>query len=222
MKTDAQIQQDVMEEMNWEPQLNATQIGVAVKDGIVTLSGTVDTYLKKRKAEKAAKRVKGVKAVAEDIEVKLSGFGKKNDTELAEAVLIALKWNSAVKEEKVKVKVENGWITLDGEAEWLFQRNAATRAVEHLNGVVGVTNLISIKPHLDAKVVKSKIESAFQRSASLDSDRINIETIGNRIILKGKVRSWAEKIDAENAAWKSPGVEIVENKLEIDPMVLVF
>ncbi len=216
MKTDSEIQKDVMDELNWEPILTATEIGVAVKNGIVTLSGAVDSYAKKVAAEKAAKRVAGVKAVAEDIEVKISGTGKRNDTEIAEAVLNELKWHSSVQEDKIKIKVENGWVTMEGEVDWEFQRSAVNKVVENLVGVSGIINNIKVAPRLKAKDIKQKITAAFHRSATIDSEKINIDTTGNKVILKGKVRSWAEKKDAENAAWLAPGVTSVENKIEID------
>ena len=222
MKTDSEIQKNVMEELKWEPFLKASEIGVAVKDGIVTLSGTVDTYGKKVSAEKAAKRVAGVKAVAEDIEVKLSSGGKRNDTEIAEAVLNALKWHSAVQEDKIKIKVEDGWVTLEGNVEWEFQRSAARTSVEHLLGVVGISNNIKIVPTLSATEVKRKISSAFQRSATVDSEKINIAVDGSKVILTGKVRSYVEKRDAEKAAWLAPVVNRVENKLEIVSDVFVY
>lgn len=222
MKTDSEIQKNVMEELKWEPFLKASEIGVAVKNGIVTLSGTVDTYGKKVSAEKAAKRVAGVKAVAEDIEVKLSSGGKRNDTEIAEAVLNALKWHSAVQEDKIKIKVEDGWVTLEGNVEWEFQRSAARTSVEHLMGVVGISNNIKIVPSLSATEVKRKISSAFQRSATVDSEKINIAVDGSKVILTGKVRSYVEKRDAEKAAWLAPGVNRVENKLEIVSDVFVY
>lgn len=216
MKTDSEIQKNVMAELKWTPQLNSTEIGVAVKNGIVTLSGTVDTYGKKVAAENAAKKLAGVKAVAEDIEVKLSNTGKRNDSEIAEAVVNALKWHSAVQEEKIKVKVENGWVTLEGEVEWEFQKNAARIMIENLIGVVGISNMIKIVPILSAKEVKNKISSAFQRSATIDAEKVNIEVEGGKIILTGKVRSYAEKKDAETAAWLAPGVNKVENRLDVD------
>lgn len=222
MKTDAEIQKDVMEELRWEPLLNASEIGVAVKNGIVTLSGTVDTYGKKVAAEDAAKSVAGVKAVAEDIEVRLSSFGTRNDTEIAQAVMNALKWHSAVQEDKIKVKVENGWVTLEGEVEWEFQKSAARTMVENLTGVVGIINNIKIQPSVVATDVKRKINAAFHRSATVDSEKINLEVAGSKVILKGKVRSYAEKKDAENAAWLAPGVDRVENKLEIDTEVFAY
>jgi len=215
MQTDSDIQKNVMEELKWEPFLKASEIGVAVKNGIVTLSGTVDMYSKKMSAEKAAKRVAGVKAVAEEIQVKLSSGTKKNDTEIAEAVLNALKWHSAVQEDKIKVKVENGWVTLDGEAEWEFQRRSAKTSVENLLGVAGITNNIKIKPSLSAADIKNKITSAFHRSATVDSGKVDVTVTGSKVVLSGNVRSYSEKKDAEDAAWLAPGVISVENNLDV-------
>ena len=222
MKTDIEIQKDVLDELKWEPYLNATEIGVAVKNGIVTLSGTVNSYLKKTRAEKAAKRVSGVKAVAEDIEVKYADSLLKNDTEIAETILSALKWHSAINEEKIKVKVEDGIVTLDGEVDWEFQRNSAVMQIENLIGVKRIVNNITIKSGIVPKELKQKVNSAFHRSATIDAEKINIEVTGSKVILTGKVRSWAEKNDAENAVWAAQGVNKVENNLEIDMEVFAF
>lgn len=222
MKSDSEIQKNVMEELSWEPLLNASEIGVAVKNGVVTLSGTVNTYSKKLAAEEAAKRVLGVKAVAEDLEVLIPVLGKKTDADIAQAVINALKWHTSVPDEKIKVKVENGWVTLDGEVEWEFQRNSARTAVKNLAGVVGISNNIAIVPTLKISDVKNKITSAFQRSATIDAEKITISSEGSKVILTGKVRSYVEKRDAEKAAWLAPGVNKVENKLEIDAEVYAF
>ncbi|OFY87415.1 MAG: ornithine aminotransferase [Bacteroidetes bacterium RIFCSPLOWO2_12_FULL_35_15] len=222
MKSDSEIQKDVMEELRWEPLLNASEIGVAVKNGIVTLSGTVNTYSKKLAAEEAAKRVMGVKAVAIDIEVKIALLGKKTDADIAEAVISALKWHTSVPDEKIKVKVENGWVTLDGQLEWEYQRIAAKNAVNNLTSVAGVTNNIKIVSTIKTTDVKNKIAAAFQRSATVDAERIKILAEGSKVILTGKVRSYVEKRDAENAAWLAPGVDTVENKLEIDTEVFAL
>jgi VCBS repeat-containing protein len=215
MKTDLQIQKDVMEELNWEPSLNASEIGVAVKNSVVTLSGKVDTFSKKLTAEKAAKRVAGVKAVAEEIQVGLPMGFAKTDAEIAEAVLIALQWHTSVQEEKVKIKVEEGNVTLEGEVEWEYQRASAKTAIEQLAGIRSITNLITVKPQITALDIRQKISSAFHRSANIDAGRIEVDVSDSKVILTGKVRSLAEKEDAETAAWAAPGITSVENNLEV-------
>jgi osmotically-inducible protein OsmY len=222
MKTDIEIQKDVIDQLKWEPFLNAAEIGVAVKSGIVTLSGQVDTYSKKVLAEKAVKKVSGVKAIAEDIQVGLTPAYKKSDAEIAEAVVNALKWHTMIPEDKIKISVEDGTVKLEGEVEWEYQRNQAKTAVENLMGVRFVTNLVSVKPKITPYELQQKITSSFQRSANIDAARVTAEVIGSKVILRGKVRSFAEKDDAENAVWSAPGVITVENKLTIEEPEYAF
>jgi osmotically-inducible protein OsmY len=215
MKSDAQIQKDVMAQLNWEPILNAAQIGVSVKDGVVTLTGIVDSYLKKSAAEKAAKKVSAVKAVAEEIQVGASASYNKSDTEIAEGILSTLRWHAAVIEDRIKIKVEKGFVTLEGEVEWEYQRTAAKSAIENLTGIRMIYNLISVKPRITATDLKSKISLALQRSARLDANNIDIEVIGSKVFLSGNVQSIKEKEDAESAAWMAPGVSSVENRIAV-------
>lgn len=216
MKSDIEIQQDVMEELKWEPFLNASEIGVAVKNGIVTLSGQVDSYSKKVLAERATKRVAGVKAIAEDIQVGISPGFRRTDAEIADAVYNALKWHTGVQEEKIKIKVEDGSVRLEGEVEWDYQRINAKTAIENLGGVRSVINLITVKPEIKASDIRKKINSAFIRSATIDAEKVDVEVSGNKVILRGKVRSFAEKEDAERAAWAAPGVTTLESNLEVE------
>jgi osmotically-inducible protein OsmY len=216
MKSDYQIQKDVMEELKWQAFLKASEIGVAVKNGVVTLSGNVDSYSKKLAAENAAKKIAGVKAVAEDIEVGISPIYRRTDAEIAEAVLDALKWHTAVQEEKIKIKVEDGNVKLEGEVEWEYQRTMAKTAIENLAGVRFVINLITVKPKISPTDIQEKIIAAFHRSATVDSSKIRAEVEGTKVTLRGTVRSIAEKEDAENAAWFAPGVMSVVNKIEIE------
>lgn len=222
MKTDIQIQKDVMDELKWEPSLNASEIGVAVKNGVVTLSGIVDSYIKKVTAEKAVKKVSGVKAVAEDLQVGLSSDYRKTDAEIADAALNALKWNSAVQKEKVKIKVEDGNVRLDGEVDWAFQRNNIQSAVQWLSGVRSVSNFITIKPLVTPIDIQLKIKAAFQRNAGIDADKVTVTTLGSTATLRGKVRSLAEKDDAEAVAWAAPGINDVENYLEVELPAYAF
>ncbi len=222
MKTNEALRKDVMDELKWDPELRgmSTEIGVAVKDGVVALSGVLDTYWRKVSAEKAAQRVNGVQVVACDIEVKGGSIGKKTDTEIAEAIRNALRWNSAVNDDKIEIKVDNGWITLEGEVEYEYEKRYTQESVEHLMAVRGITNNIKIKTRaIDAHDIHRKISAAYHRSATIDSSAITIEASGSKVTLRGKVRSWAEKKEAENIAWAAPGVMAVDNKIEIDVAV---
>jgi osmotically-inducible protein OsmY len=219
MKTDDEILKDVQDELKWDAYLNSSEIGVSVKNGIVTLTGIVDSYYKKLAAENAVKKVSGVTGVVQKIEVRLSESGKRKDTDIAEAVQNAFKWSVLVPKDKIKIKVENGWVTLEGDVEWEFEKHAALRAVEKLEGVQGVTNNIRVTPRVAPGDIKQKIRSAFLRSATFDSERINVKVDGSTVRLSGKVRSWAEKKEAERQAWLAPGVTRVENDIEIDTEV---
>lgn len=215
MKTDQEIQNDVMDELRWVPTLNSAEIGVAVHNGIVTLSGNVKFYSDKLAAEEAAKRVKGVKAVAEDIEVKLSEDERLSDTQIAESVVKALEWNTSVPHEKIKVKVDDGRVTLEGEVDWLYEKEASENAIRYLAGVSGIGNWITVKPKIDTAIVKENIRKALERSAGFEADKITIDTLGSKVILKGSARSWNERKEVERAAASAPGVTEVDDQLAV-------
>lgn len=215
MKSDAELQRDVMNELTWEPSINAENIGVAAKDGVVTLNGSVDSFAEKWAAERATKRVAGVKAFAENIEVRLPSYSKRTDADIAHTVANVLEWNVDVPHEQIKVMVQDGWVTLSGEVEWHYEKSAAYDAVRSLTGVRAVTNQIVVKPPMVSSEVKAKIEEAFQRNARLDAQKIKVQTHAGQVVLTGTVRSWAEREEAERAACAAPSVCEVLNQLAV-------
>lgn len=209
------LQKQVLDALDWEPSVDATRIGVAVSGGIVTLTGEVPSYPDLWAAERAIKQIIGVKGFANELVVRLPGDAHRSDTDLANSAVKALEWDVQVPHQRIKVRVSNGWITLDGEVPWQFQREAAERAVRHLLGVVGVSNMITLAARVTPKDLKNRIEAAFKRTAELDARMIKINTKGSTVVLEGEVHSWAERDQAERAVWAAPGVMAVEDHLAV-------
>ena len=214
-RTDTQIQSDVIAELKWDPRVQPNEIGVTVKDGVVTLTGWVDSYTKKWAAEEAAHRVRGVKAVANDIEVRLPSSSERTDADIAAAAVRALEWDAFLPVDRIKVTVSKGFVTLEGSVDWQYQKSDAERVVRRLTGVKGVSNLITVKPRVAPSELKRQIEQALVRSAETDAQKITVEADGSKVVLKGTVRSWAERQEAERVAWTAPGVTSVDNRITI-------
>jgi len=215
-KSDSQLQQDVLQELKFEPSITASQIGVTAKDGIVGLTGNVDTYAAKYAAVHAAERVAGVKAVTDELKVDLPAYHVRNDQDIATAAVNALQWDVWVPADSIKVRVDDGWITLEGQVEYKYQQDAAEDAVCNLTGIKGVTNMITLKrPEVSPSEVKTNIEQALRRAAEIDADKITVSVVKDKVVLNGKVSSWAERQEAERAAWSAPGVNEVVDYLDI-------
>jgi osmotically-inducible protein OsmY len=217
MRTDSEIKKDVEDELRWDPDIDATDLAVAVHNGVVALTGFVRSYMQKTQAERDAKRVAGTSGVANDIEVRLPYINKRPDPEIARDAVQKLQNELPYSSQYIKVTARDGWLTLEGSLEWNYQRARAETAVRSVRGVIGVTNDITLKPRVAASDVKLKIQDALQRSAEIDASRIIVEAIGSKVTLKGTVRSWAERTEAERAAWRAPGVTTVENQIAISP-----
>jgi len=213
--TDLELKKAVESELNFEPSINAAEIGVAAKDGIITLSGSVPSYWEKMAAERAAARVSGVKAVVNEVEVHLPGSSERTDEDIARAALNALQWNVLIPSDRITVKVSKGWVTLEGMVDWQFQKTAAEKAVRKLIGVKGVIDLMELKPSVSKGEVKAAIEGALKRLAEIDANKIKVETEDGKVVLSGTVRSWFEREEAERAAWAAPGVRTVEDRIAV-------
>lgn len=212
---DLSLRDHVLSELEFEPSVNASHIGVAVDDGVVTLSGHVGSYAEKLAAEKIVQRLKGVRAIAQEIEVRLSSDKKTGDDQIAQRALDIIAWDTTIPDEKVRIKVQKGWITLSGEVDWYFQRNAAEAAVRKLSGVTGITNSLVIKPRVQAGDIKQRIEKALKRNAELEAENIRVVVAGGRVTLEGQVNAWHERAVAERAAWAAPGVVSVVDHLAL-------
>jgi osmotically-inducible protein OsmY len=217
MKSDSEIERDVRDELKWDPDLDAENIAVSVKDGVVTLAGFVKSYSDRLEAEAATKRVAGVLAVANDIEVRLPAIDQRPDPDIAKDAVAALKSQLPISYDKIKIIVKDGWVTLEGTVEWQYQKTTAENAVRKVKGVKGVTNVITVKPKVEPSELQRKILEAFKRNAEVDANRITVEANGSEVILKGTVRSWIEREEAERVAWSAPGVTKVEDRIVVSP-----
>jgi osmotically-inducible protein OsmY len=217
MKSDNEIERDVRDELKWDPDLNSDDIAISVKNGVVTLAGFVPSYSDKFEAEAAAKRVAGVLAVANDLEVRLPAIDQRPDPDIARDAVAALKTQLPISYDRIKIIVKNGWVYLEGSAEWQYQKTTAEIAVRKVKGVKGVTNSIALKPQLQPSELQRKIMEAFKRNAEVDANRITVEAKGSEVILKGTVRSWIEREEAERVAWSAPGVTKVEDRIMVSP-----
>jgi osmotically-inducible protein OsmY len=217
MKTDIELQRDVLDELTWDPSVNPAHVGISVRDGIVSLTGHVSSYAEKYAAERAAERVYGVRAAANELEVRLPGGSARTDEDIAAAAAKALEQNVAIPSDTVKAMVSSAWVTLNGEADWQYQREAAESAIRYLPGVLGVTNLVVLRPHATYSDIKTRIEDALRRTAELDAKRVEVEVADGHVTLTGNVRSLAERQQAERAAWAAPGVCDVEDRIAVEP-----